>query len=255
MEWNYTNLRTVPLLLEQLSETAAIWVKKRRKSGRTGSSSARGTPPHLQDNRLFFSISTGGLDAVGHPLSQRSALLQSQALSGDPAVPEACLELSHAGMYSLRTTYCCQGTSQWIILSPASGTPHQDAPPQYYSSRQTLVASPYQEQPVETAHDRSAQRPEHLFMVGLPNTYRLPSLELPLPRLPSYESVRKRDRQRYIHMLIAHRFGLYGSTLTEPPPTYEESIRQSVEVNWENLEPPVHSHLDRDATTSSQSVP
>ncbi|XP_023692688.1 uncharacterized protein [Paramormyrops kingsleyae] len=133
--------------------------------------------------------------------------------------------------------------------------PYPDAPPQYYSSRQTLVASPYQEQPVETAHDRSAQRPEHLFMVGLPNTYRLPSLELPLPRLPSYESVRKRDRQRYIHMLIAHRFGLYGSTLTEPPPTYEESIRQSVEVNWENLEPPVHSHLDRDATTSSQSVP
>lgn len=59
------------------------------------------------------------------------------------------------------------------------------------------------------------QRPEQLFMVGLPNTYRLPSLELPVARLPSYESVRKRDRQRYIHMLIAHRFGLYGSTLTE----------------------------------------
>lgn len=36
---------------------------------------------------LFFSIFTGGLDAVGHPLSQRSALLQSQALSGDPTVP------------------------------------------------------------------------------------------------------------------------------------------------------------------------
>ncbi|XP_048846158.1 uncharacterized protein LOC125717361 isoform X2 [Brienomyrus brachyistius] len=113
--------------------------------------------------------------------------------------------------------------------------PYPDAPP-YYSSRQTLVGSPYQEQPVEAAPDSSAQRPEQLFVVGLPNTYRLPALELPLPRLPSYDSVRKRDRQRYIHMLIAHRFGLYASTLTEPPPTYEESIRQSVEVNWENLE-------------------
>lgn len=33
--------------------------------------------------------------------------------------------VTSAGMDSLRATYCCQGTSQWIILSPVSGTPHQ----------------------------------------------------------------------------------------------------------------------------------
>ncbi|XP_047183848.1 uncharacterized protein LOC124849436 isoform X2 [Scophthalmus maximus] len=107
--------------------------------------------------------------------------------------------------------------------------PHADmgAPPQYYSSRQTLVGSPCLEQ-TQFMDDIDTQAGQ-LFFVGLPSSYSLPSLEAPLPRLPSYESVRKKDRQRQIHMMIADRFGLNGPVVTEPPPTYEESIRQSME--------------------------
>ncbi|KAM6905438.1 uncharacterized protein FYW49_015467 isoform 2-T2 [Xenentodon cancila] len=108
--------------------------------------------------------------------------------------------------------------------------PHadMDAPPQYYSSRQTLVGSPCLDQ-TQIVDDSNAQAGE-LFCVGQPSSYSLPTLEAPLPRLPSYESVRKKDRQRQIHMMIADRFGLNGPIVTEPPPTYEESIRQSVEL-------------------------
>ncbi|XP_029294096.1 uncharacterized protein LOC115012558 [Cottoperca gobio] len=112
--------------------------------------------------------------------------------------------------------------------------PHgdMDAPPQYYSSRQTLVGSPCQEQ---TQSMDDTQEAGQLFYVGLPSSYSLPTLEAPLPRLPSYESVRKKDRQRQIHMMIADRFGLNGPIVTEPPPTYEESTRQSVELPYNIL--------------------
>lgn len=59
------------------------------------------------------------------------------------------------------------------------------------------------------------QQAAQLFYVGLPSSYSLPTLEAPLPRLPSYESVRKKDRQRQIHMMIADRFGLNGPIETE----------------------------------------
>lgn len=59
------------------------------------------------------------------------------------------------------------------------------------------------------------QQAGQLFYVGLPSSYSLPTLEPPMPRLPSYESVRKKDRQRQIHMMIADRFGLNGSIVTE----------------------------------------
>ncbi|XP_007574270.2 PREDICTED: uncharacterized protein LOC106906928 [Poecilia mexicana] len=109
--------------------------------------------------------------------------------------------------------------------------PHadMDAPPQYYSSRQTLVGSPCLEQ-THIPEDSVTQLPGELFYVGLPSSYSLPALEATLPRLPSYESVRKKDRQRQIHMMIADRFGLNGPIVTESPPSYEESIRQSVEL-------------------------
>ncbi|XP_056871618.1 uncharacterized protein si:ch73-364h19.1 isoform X4 [Takifugu flavidus] len=83
-----------------------------------------------------------------------------------------------------------------------------------------------------------------LFFVGLPSSYSLPSLEAPLPRLPSYESVRKKDRQRQIHMMIADRFGLNGPIETQPPPTYEESIRQSVALPCDILSGVDTSHLE-----------
>jgi len=54
-----------------------------------------------------------------------------------------------------------------------------------------------------------------LFFVGLPSSYSLAPLEPAMPRLPSYESVRKKDRQRQIHMMIADRFGLNGPAITE----------------------------------------
>ncbi|XP_064179276.1 uncharacterized protein si:ch73-364h19.1 isoform X3 [Anguilla rostrata] len=73
-------------------------------------------------------------------------------------------------------------------------------------------------------------QPGHVFVIGQASSYHLPSMDAPLPRLPSYESVRKKDRQRQIHMMIADRFGLNGTIETEPPPTYEESIRQSVVI-------------------------
>ncbi|XP_029363924.1 uncharacterized protein LOC115047257 [Echeneis naucrates] len=108
--------------------------------------------------------------------------------------------------------------------------PHadMDAPPQYHSSRQTLVGSSCLEQ-TQVVDDNNTQAGQ-LFFIGLPSSYSLPTLEAPLPRLPSYESVRKKDRQRQIHMMIADRFGLNGPIVTEPPPSYEESIRQSLEV-------------------------
>ncbi|XP_051570484.1 uncharacterized protein LOC127450416 [Myxocyprinus asiaticus] len=102
---------------------------------------------------------------------------------------------------------------------------NMEAPPQYYNSRQTLVTSSDVEQTHNTGHNNTGS----LFLIGVPSNYYLSSLEPPMPRLPSYESVRKKDRQRQIHMMIADRFGLNGSVETEPPPTYEESIRQSIQ--------------------------
>ncbi|XP_019723798.1 uncharacterized protein LOC109514839 [Hippocampus comes] len=133
--------------------------------------------------------------------------------------------------------------------------PHADtdAPPQFYSSRQTLVGSPCLEQtrfPAASVTDGS-----QLFYVGLPSSYSLPSLEAPLPRLPSYESVRKKDRQRQIHMMIADRFGLNGPIETEPPPSYEESVRQSVELPYHILSPSLDaSPTLSDHTTSAPAV-
>ncbi|XP_061087765.1 uncharacterized protein si:ch73-364h19.1 isoform X1 [Conger conger] len=107
---------------------------------------------------------------------------------------------------------------------------YSEAPPQYYNSRQTLVGSSYHDPSSEMSYDNHAQQPGHLFVIGQPSSYHLSSLDAPLPRLPSYESVRKKDRQRQIHMMIADRFGLSGPIQTESPPTYEESIRQSVVI-------------------------
>ncbi|XP_069004651.1 uncharacterized protein [Embiotoca jacksoni] len=139
--------------------------------------------------------------------------------------------------------------------------PHADmaAPPQYYSSRQTLVGSPCLEQ-TQIMDDSSTQQAGQLFYVGLPSSYSLPTLEAPLPRLPSYESVRKKDRQRQIHMMIADRFGLNGPIVTEPPPTYEESIRQSMELPYNILSSsldfsPQSFYANTEAITETDAAP
>ncbi|KAJ8363639.1 hypothetical protein SKAU_G00124700 [Synaphobranchus kaupii] len=119
---------------------------------------------------------------------------------------------------------CCK------VRSYQESHQYSEAPPQYYSSRQTLVGSAYNDPSSEMTYDNGAPQPGHLFVIGQPSSYHLPPLDAPLPRLPSYESVRKKDRQREIHMMIADRFGLTASIQTERPPTYEESIRQSVVI-------------------------
>ncbi|XP_054464153.1 uncharacterized protein si:ch73-364h19.1 [Anoplopoma fimbria] len=133
--------------------------------------------------------------------------------------------------------------------------PHadMDAPPQYYSSRQTLVGSACLE-PNQILDDNNTQAGQ-LFFVGVPSSYSLPTLEAPLPRLPSYESVRKKDRQRQIHMMIADRFGLNGPIVTEPPPTYEESIRYSMDLPYNFLSSSLDVSAPQSIYTSTVSPP
>ncbi|XP_026997142.1 uncharacterized protein si:ch73-364h19.1 [Tachysurus fulvidraco] len=114
-----------------------------------------------------------------------------------------------------------------------------EASSQHYSSRQTLVSSPCTDLPQHfDSLDNFNPEPGQLFYVGLTSTYCLPPMDQSLPHLPSYESVRKKDRQRQIHMMIADRFGLNGpaTAATENPPTYEESVRQSLQ-SLQNSDP------------------
>ncbi|XP_060758562.1 uncharacterized protein si:ch73-364h19.1 isoform X2 [Neoarius graeffei] len=120
---------------------------------------------------------------------------------------------------------------------------HADLDPssQHYSSRQTLVGSPCTDLPQNFENlDNINPQSGQLFYVGMPSTYCLPPMDPSLPHLPSYESVRKKDRQRQIHMMIADRFGLNEPTTAENPPTYEESVRQSLQ-SLQSLEGPFNT--------------
>ncbi|XP_035469613.2 uncharacterized protein LOC118287995 isoform X3 [Scophthalmus maximus] len=112
-------------------------------------------------------------------------------------------------------------------------TEHYTDDPPHYHSRQALMVAGHDE--CSAAMDQAPigpQLPGRLFIIGKPNDYHM---EGPLPRLPSYESVRRKDRQRQIHGMIAQRFGLMGCR-GEPPPTYGEALRQSPDVQL-----PTHS--------------
>ncbi|XP_054455240.1 uncharacterized protein LOC129091586 [Anoplopoma fimbria] len=109
--------------------------------------------------------------------------------------------------------------------------PRTDELPHYHS-RHSLIGIAHNEH--RAAMNQGAfgqQLPVGLFIVGKPTDYHLNGA---LPRLPSYESVRKKDRQRQIHSMISRRFGLSGCH-DEPPPTYEETLGQSVDVPPANL--------------------
>ncbi|KAM6964350.1 uncharacterized protein LKV04_020187 [Tautogolabrus adspersus] len=105
-------------------------------------------------------------------------------------------------------------------------TEHYSDDARHYHSRHSLISIARNEQSATNQGEAGLQLPGRLFIIGKPNDYYLSG---GLPRLPSYESVRKKDRQRRIHNMISERFGLSGCP-NEPPPTYEETIRQSVDI-------------------------
>ncbi|XP_068439179.1 uncharacterized protein [Clinocottus analis] len=107
----------------------------------------------------------------------------------------------------------------------------RDEPP-YHHTRHSLTSIPCNAH--NAAMNQGATGPQlsgRLFVVGKPHDYHLNGAP---PRLPSYESVRKMDRQRRIHSMISQRFGLIGCS--DEPPTYEETLRQSVAIPPENLD-------------------
>ncbi|KAG7505848.1 hypothetical protein JOB18_041309 [Solea senegalensis] len=189
----------------------------------------------MMSSRGFLKASLTGyteeMSTTASPTSPSSLLTSDQLTVVAASFSSLVFFVIVVGLLSIiyrKDPQCCKGRSYQ--------RPHanMDAPPQYYSSRQTLVGSSYLEQ-TQIMDDSSTQQAGHLFFVGRPSSYSLPTLEAPLPRLPSYESVRKKDRQRQIHMMIADRFGLNGPIVTEPPPSYEESVRQSVELPYNIL--------------------
>lgn len=129
---------------------------------------------------------------------------------------------------------CCK-------FRPSRAEHYAGGPPQYPSS-QSLIAHPeHHAAMIHRLH--GPQRSSELFIIGKPNDYHMAG---PPPRLPSYESVRKKDRQRQIHRMIAQRFGL-GDCPTEPPPTYEETLRQSQDISHADLQ-----SLDIQLSTQTQ---
>ncbi|KAM8992229.1 uncharacterized protein ACIB01_011857 [Guaruba guarouba] len=120
-----------------------------------------------------------------------------------------------------RDPMCCQFLCSCRLFQSPS---QYDCPPPYFSSNQRLVGPQCRASRLESA---AAENPgvqgDELFCVGPPSTYQVPYWEQ--PRLPSYESVRKKDRQREIHQMIAERFGLWAEPSQEMPPPYEHALR------------------------------
>ncbi|XP_037609816.1 uncharacterized protein LOC119478877 isoform X1 [Sebastes umbrosus] len=109
----------------------------------------------------------------------------------------------------------------------------EDAPhyPHYHSRHSLIGIADNEHSAAVNQGAIGPQFPGGLFIIGKPNDYHLNGA---LPRLPSYESVRVKDRQRQIHSMLSQRFGLSGCN-DEAPPTYEETLRQSLEILPANL--------------------
>ncbi|XP_044275941.1 uncharacterized protein LOC123018159 isoform X2 [Varanus komodoensis] len=120
-----------------------------------------------------------------------------------------------------RDPLCCQFLCSCRFFQSPS---QYDCPPPYFSSNQRLVGSSSGAQRLDTsAAENPGIQGDELFCVGPPGSYQLSPWEQ--PRLPSYESVRKKDRQREIHQMIAERFGLWAEVSPELPPPYEQALR------------------------------
>ncbi|CAM4633077.1 unnamed protein product [Lepidochelys olivacea] len=119
-----------------------------------------------------------------------------------------------------RDPLCCQFLCSCRFFQSPS---HYDCPPPYFSSNQRLVGPQSGAQQLESSAENPGVQGDELFCIGPPSSYQLPPWEQ--LRLPSYESVRKKDRQREIHQLIAERFGLWVDPSQELPPPYEQALR------------------------------
>ncbi|KAM6473355.1 uncharacterized protein PHA67_006181 isoform 2-T2 [Liasis olivaceus] len=120
-----------------------------------------------------------------------------------------------------RDPMCCQFLCSCRLFQSPS---QYECPPPYFSSNQRLVGAQSGAQRLETsAAENPGVQGDELFCVGSPSSYQLPPWEQ--PHLPSYESVRKKDRQREIHQMIAERFGLWAEVSQELPPPYEQALR------------------------------
>ncbi|XP_025902630.1 uncharacterized protein LOC112953741 [Nothoprocta perdicaria] len=119
-----------------------------------------------------------------------------------------------------RDPLCCQFLCSCRFFQSPS---QYDCPPPYFSSSQRLVGLQHGASRLESAAENPGMQGDELFCVGPPSSYQLPAWEE--PRLPSYESVRKKDRQREIHQMIAERFGLWADPSQEMPPPYEHALR------------------------------
>ncbi|XP_029456486.1 uncharacterized protein LOC115090932 isoform X2 [Rhinatrema bivittatum] len=118
-----------------------------------------------------------------------------------------------------RDPECCQFLCSWRSIP---NHPYTNRPPTYFNSNQRLVGSLSREQRGATSSVSLGVQDE-VYCVGSPSSYQLSHWEQ--HHLPSYESVRKKDRQREIHQMIAQRFGLRESPSQDLPPTYEELLR------------------------------
>nr|XP_033817727.1 uncharacterized protein LOC117368304 isoform X2 [Geotrypetes seraphini] len=119
-----------------------------------------------------------------------------------------------------RDPECCQFLCSWRSIP---NHPYTNRPPTYFNSNQRLVGSLSREQRGTASGVSLGRQQDEVFCVGSPSNYQLSHWEQ--HHLPSYESVRKKDRQREIHQMIAQRFGLWESPSQDSPPTYDEILR------------------------------
>ncbi|KAK2821069.1 hypothetical protein Q5P01_024028 [Channa striata] len=117
---------------------------------------------------------------------------------------------------------------------PCCRTEHYTSDPPHYHGNRSLMGINYNDHSVAINQGATGtQFPARLFIIGKPNEYQMDG---PLPQLPSYESVCEKDRQRQIQGTTTQGLGL-GGRHEEPPPTYEETLCQTLATA------PVELHL------------
>lgn len=127
-----------------------------------------------------------------------------------------CLVMLTLFMVLHRNDICCSYTQR--------SDDYWDETIQY--SVQSLISQVSSNYPFIHGAPGTQHSPRGVFVVGKPSHYQLCG---PAPRLPSYDTVRRADRRRHAHSLITQRLGLGPNA--EPPPSYEESVRLSLDIS------------------------